>query len=80
MTKPIKAQEQGLQPHYKVRVVIPGAVLHLAARTEPEVKVDGYGALQHVKADWYVNDPGYGDTAGYIDWTAVRAVTWRWSE
>jgi hypothetical protein len=74
MTKPIKASELGLEPHSKVRVVIPGAVLHLASRTEPVVRGDGAG----VDADW-LDDHRYGDTLGLIDWGTVAAVTWRWS-
>jgi hypothetical protein len=31
MTRPIKASEQGLKPHYRVRVVLPGVILHLAS-------------------------------------------------
>jgi hypothetical protein len=74
MTKPIKAAENGLKPHYKVRVVLPGALLHLASWTEPVCKVTS----SHVEADW-IDDADYGDTIGRIDWGSVLAVTWRWS-
>lgn len=72
MAKQIIASELGLEPHYKVRVVLPGALLHLASKVEPEKGPDGW------HADW-IDDHRYGDTAGFIDWHAVVAVTWRWS-
>ena len=90
MTKPISAAEQGLKSHYKVRVVVSGAILHLASWTEPEIshswgtvndqkvyEVEGEGL--RVMAGW-INDHQYGDTLGYIDWREVSAITWRWSE
>jgi hypothetical protein len=82
MTRPIKASENGLEPHYKVRVVLPNALLHLASRDEPRVERDVDGVvslgLAYVFADW-IADEEYGDTIGYIDWPSVTAITWRWS-
>jgi hypothetical protein len=72
MTKQIIASEQGLEPHYKVRVVLPGALLHLASKGEPAKTTDGW------QADW-IEDHRYGDTLGFIDWSSVSAVTRRWS-
>lgn len=72
MTKAIKASEHGLEPHYKVRVVLPGVILHVASKGEPEQHPSGW------HADW-IDDYRYGDTLGFIDWHAVVAVTWRWS-
>lgn len=61
---------------YRVRVVIPGALLHLASATEPAVgTLDG---RRHVEADW-LEDPEAGDTVGFINWDEVAAVTWRYS-
>jgi len=77
MTKPITATEQGLEPHWKLRVVLPGALLHLASSTEPEIYPDS-GGLESMVADW-IDDHAYGDTLGYLDWTQVIAVTWRYS-
>jgi hypothetical protein len=73
MTKQIIASEVGLEPHYKVRVVLPGVILHLAARDTPERWSDGSWS-----ADW-IDDYRYGDTVGFIDWCQVAAVAWRWS-
>lgn len=73
MTKPVSAAERGLKPHYKVRVVLPGAILHLASWDEPH----------HLGEDWHadwISDPAYGDTIGDIDWSKVIAITWRWTE
>ena len=76
MTKPIKATEHGLEPHYKVRVVLPGAIVHLASWDQPQNdQLDD----EMWSADW-IDDSEYGDTIGFIDWSEVRAVTWRWSE
>jgi hypothetical protein len=38
MTKPIS--ERGLKPHYRVRVVLPNALLHLASWTEAKIDQD----------------------------------------
>lgn len=72
MTKQIIASELGLEPHYKVRVVLPGALLHLASKHAPKKTPDGW------HADW-IDDHRYGDTIGFIDWNQVAAITWRWS-
>ena len=73
MTKPISASETGLDPHWKVRVVLPGAILHLASSVEP--RMDPFDGLIWEPMDDY----RYGDTQGYIDWNAVIGITWRYS-
>jgi hypothetical protein len=80
MAKPIKASEVGLESHYKVRIVMHGAILYVASRSKPKVILDGNEHIRGVRADWVGDDPAYGDTIGYIDWPEVRAVTWRYSE
>jgi hypothetical protein len=77
VTKRITATEHGLAPHWKVRVVIPGAILHLASKIEP-CPVYQDGRLTNVEADW-LTSPEYGDTVGYIDWPVVTALTWRYA-
>ena len=32
----------------------------------------------HWCAEW-IRHPDYGDTVGWIDWTKLVAITWRWS-
>lgn len=65
--------------YYKVRVALPGALIHLASSTEPKVHCDAYtGSITRVQGDW-LEDPDKGDTLGYIDWPNVAAVTWRWT-
>ncbi len=78
MTPPKSAKAAGLDPHFKVRVVIPGAILHLASRNEPRLIRQPGGRLDHVDADWIADHP-YGDTLGFIDWSEVSAITWRWT-
>lgn len=80
MTKAIKATATGLKPHFKVRVVIPGALLHLASWTEPKILgSEATDVIDWIDASW-ISDPAYGDTLGFIDWSLVKAVTYRWSE
>jgi hypothetical protein len=57
---------------WKVRVVLHGALLHVVSSTEPRVIEHG-GEL--VGVDWSPTDEG--DVPGYVDWSAVRAITWR---
>jgi len=82
MTKPITASAVGLKPHWKVRVVLPNALLHLASTTEPRIEkhIDpASGQLtRRVLADW-ISDHEYGDTFGFIDWPSATGITWRWS-
>jgi hypothetical protein len=67
------------EPYWKVRVVFPGVVLHLASKTEPIVEKyidnDTLELTRRVKADWLTDDRA--DTLGYIDWSSIKAVTWR---
>lgn len=78
MPAPKQATPNGLKPHYKVRVVFPGALIHVAAWTEPEVTLNGDGSVT-VVADW-VSHPDYGDTMSpMFDWTKAVAVTWRYA-
>lgn len=65
---------------WKVRVVVPGALLHFVSATEPIVVehrgVDVLdGATGIAGLEWTPTEEG--DTAGYIDWEQVVAVTWR---
>ena len=78
MTKRIQGPKG--REHYKVRIVLHGAIIHLASSDEPSLVFDPWqtGALKAVEADW-LNDPELGDALGWIDWPAVRAVTWRWT-
>lgn len=77
MTAVKTATERGLEPHYKVRVVLPGAIIHLASMGEPKPIWED-GQLYTVVGDW-LEGHDYGDTIGYIHWPNVIAVTWRWS-
>lgn len=61
--------------YWKVRLAIAGGLIHVASRTQPKVVLD-HGRLVQVEMD-LLEGPQYGDTIGYIDWTAVKAVTWR---
>lgn len=68
-----------LKPHFKIRVVFRGGgMIHLAAWNEPTPNTKPAGPGTYWHAEW-INDPAYGDTIGFLDWSAVAAVTWRWS-
>jgi len=74
MTKRITTDDADSH-HWKVRVVFPGAIVHLASSTKPEVEhLDDGG--RYVWADW-LDDPECGDSVGWIDWSQAIAVTWR---
>lgn len=77
MSRRQRASDEGLKSHYLVRVVLNAAILHLASWDEP-VWVD-YDGDRRLAADW-ITDPAYGDTIVSIDWHAVVAVSFRWSE
>jgi hypothetical protein len=76
MTKPISASEQGLKPHYRVRVVLSNALLNPASWTEPKIDQD---LTTRVEGDW-IDDQQYRGSIGLINWEAITAVTWRWTE
>ena len=76
MTKPISASEQSLKPHYRVRVVLPNALRHLASWTEAKIDQD---LTTRVAGDW-IDDHQYHDSIGLINWEAITAITWRWTE
>jgi hypothetical protein len=61
---------------WKVRVCPPGSIIHLASQTEPVVEMDQHGRVKNVIIT-PLTDNDYGDTAGFIDWPAVVAITWR---
>ena len=58
---------------WKVRLAISGGLIHIASRIQPKVILDS-GRLVRVEMD-PIDE--LGDIIGYIDWSAVRAVTWR---
>lgn len=67
--------------YWKVRVVLPNAVLHLACDTEPVITWTDpltEEQIENVDAKW-IDDPDKGDTFGFIHWPAVTGITWRWS-
>jgi hypothetical protein len=69
------------EKYFAVRVVLPGALLHFAARTEPTIEqtfLSGRLRIDQVHAEW-IDDPNIGDTIAYIDWHAVTAISWRWT-
>lgn len=76
---PRRVTEPDQEHFYRVRVVLPGALLHLASRDEPRLIRDSLGRLEAVEARWVRNNPEAGDDLGYVRWAEVIAITWRWS-
>jgi hypothetical protein len=74
MPRAIKASDVGLKPHFKIRIFFVGGVIHTASWDRPVVNSE-----REITADW-VNDFEYGDEIGFVDWDAVVAISWRWSE
>lgn len=81
MTKLLPATARGLKPHYKVRLSLQGALIHTASWDEPVITKDQEHSrlLWHVTANW-VQDSEYGDVIGFIHWSNVNAVTWRYTD
>jgi hypothetical protein len=62
--------------HYRVRVVFPGAIVHLGSQTQPQLVYDDAGRVRRCVFTPVGNDTDV-DVAGYIDWLAVIGITWR---
>jgi hypothetical protein len=60
-----------LKARYRVRVVLPSALLHLASWSEARST-----RTTRVAGDW-IDDHQDRDTIGLINW---EAITWRWTE
>lgn len=80
MTKPKDAESRGLEPHWKVRVVMRGgAIVHLASRTEPVCRVDTFKDCIWELELHVIDGHEYGDSLGYLRLGEIVAVTWRWA-
>ena len=75
MPKKETAEEPG-PPLWRVRVCLPGSIVHLTSRTEPDPYMFN-GRIHSVTMELVTDTPGSGDTIGFIDWPAVVALTWR---
>lgn len=59
---------------WKVRVVLPGVVLHFLSRTRPHLAP----VWRETGPMWdLVENTIHGDSIGMLDWSAVVAITWR---
>lgn len=81
MPRAKNASECGLDPHWKVRVHLPSGIVHLISRTEPVV-LWRYGEPGDQPRGLEIDpilDTEHGDTAGFINWREVIAITWRFA-
>lgn len=78
MAKPKRANDLNLCPCWKVRIYFRGAgMLHVLSKSVPvcfytDGKLSDVGMV-------VIDDTEHGDSIGYIDWSAVAAVTWRYA-
>lgn len=77
MRKLKNATEFGLPPHWKVRVYLPGGILHLLSAAEPEVIIKN-GVLIEVEMD-LIEGTEHGDSLGFIRWSEAIAIAWRYA-
>lgn len=78
MPRARRANETNLPPHWKVRISVRKCgLLHTISSTEPVVYVRD-GEIYDVDLS-EIEGTEYGDTIGFIDWSEVSAVTWRYA-
>jgi hypothetical protein len=61
---------------WRVRVCLPGSIIHLTSLTEPDVHMLN-GRIHSVTMELVTGAPDSGDTIGFIDWPSVIGLTWR---
>jgi hypothetical protein len=71
-----RSTEEPGPPLWRVRVCLPGSIVHLTSRTEPDPYMFN-GRIHSVTMELVTDTPESGDTVGFIDWPAVVALTWR---
>jgi hypothetical protein len=68
--------DDDLPTFWRVRVCMPGSILHFTSSTEPVVQMRD-GRIGDVAMTLMTNVPDGGDTLGFIDWPVVTGLTWR---
>jgi hypothetical protein len=76
VTNKTPATEEPGPAIWRVRVCLPGSIIHLTSLTEPIVTMRE-GRIGDVSMDLVTSTPESGDTIGFIDWPVVVALTWR---
>jgi hypothetical protein len=61
---------------WRVRVCMPGSILHFTSSTEPVVQMRD-GRVGDVTMELLTTTQHRGDTVGFIDWPVVTGLTWR---
>jgi hypothetical protein len=72
---PAKTEDHG-PALWRVRVCLPGSIIHLTSLTEPVIHMRD-GRIGDVRMELVTTAPDSGDTIGFIDWSVVIALTWR---
>ena len=78
MSKPKSATDCQLPPHWKVRIVVDGNIVHVITQHEPSV-TQSDGKLTSITMSVIEGTP-HGDTIGFIDMSAVTHVSWRFAD
>jgi hypothetical protein len=76
MAKNEPAEAETSPPLWRVRVCLPGSIIHLVSLTEPVVHMHD-GRIGGVSMNLVTDTPEAGDAIGFIDWPTVIALTWR---
>ena len=69
------SDEEDVPSFWKVRIGMPGGIIHVASSTRPVVRFEG-GRIAGVDLE-IIPDTEYGDTIGFLQWETVTALTWR---
>lgn len=64
-------------PCWKIRIVIPGAMIHVSSATEPAIKINSTGRVESL--DWtpIIDGADAGDALGFIRWEEAVTISWR---
>jgi hypothetical protein len=76
MSKPKTSANSNIPEGFKVRIFLPGAVIHVLTASEPQIIRDEQDRIISAHLDIIPNTE-HGDSIGFIDWSAVIAVSWR---
>jgi hypothetical protein len=78
MSEPKRANDLNNMPCWKVRICMRGGpLIHLLSKTEPVVLVQD-GRIEMIVMD-LITGTEHGDTLGFIDWSEIKAVSWRFA-
>jgi hypothetical protein len=69
------SDQETIAPMWKVRLTMPGSIIHLLSRSRPRVVIID-GRVHNCEMD-LIQDTDEGDTLGFVHWPSVIGVAWR---